>query len=310
MRSRRTVLTKFEVSDIDVRVSEQISRALESNHIVYFPRSPVPLPDTQALQFLRSEVAPLLTQGNVSYHARARRLMGLKRANHQTYERTTNVLRQHLHNVTGFLQRVLPRQCEGWTVGKASFRPLQERGRNLKPYDSNELVHVDTGVLGATNGDRILRFFVNINEREDRVWRSQGTIQDVLDLHGIPSGLLDRTGRLQVAIDKGISDHLLSFAVRALSCVSPRARQMDTSPYDRAMRQLHRYMKDSEFFKADQRFPEQIRFPPGSAWMAFTDGVTHASVSGQFALVSTFILRRRSLRDSHFAPYHLLAIRT
>jgi hypothetical protein len=310
--SRPGVLASFESTALDRRLCEQVTRALESNRIVHFPRSPVPLPDADALEFLRVQLPPLLPCGNVSYHVRARRLLGLK-AERPQLERTTAILRGHLKAVSEFLQQLMPRQCEGWTIVKASFRPLQERGRNLKPQDSNELVHIDAGAGicdRATNGDRILRFFINLNEQEDRVWNTQGTIQDVLDRHGISSGLLDRAGRLRVRLTRQTSDRARSFAVGALAIVNPLARQLDSSPYDRAMRKLHRYMKDSERFKVDRVAYEQLRFPPGSAWMAFTDGVTHASVSGRFALVSTFVLRRRSLHHEHFSPYHLLEMRS
>jgi hypothetical protein len=66
-------------------------------------------------------------------------------------------------------------------------------------------------------------------------------------------------------------------------------------------------MKDSEAFKADPEGYEEIRFPPGSAWMVFTDGVSHACLSGQFALVTTLLIRRAALQYPQFAPYDLLA---
>ena len=53
----------------------------------------------------------------------------------------------------------MPALAKNLRAGTCSFRPLEERGRNLKPHASNELVHIDAGAYGATNGDRILRFF-------------------------------------------------------------------------------------------------------------------------------------------------------
>jgi len=41
--------------------------------------------------------------------------------------------------------------------------------------------------------------------------------------------------------------------------------------------------------------------------MVFTDGVSHASLSGQFALVTTILIRHTALRHPQFAPYHLLS---
>jgi hypothetical protein len=307
-RTRSSVVAAVDAAEIDASLAEEISGALEANHIVYFPRSPIPLPDAQTLQQMRAELPSGLRLKNVSYHPGSRRLSGLQ-ADAVTSKRTAQVLREHLDAVTAFLQRIMPHLCVGWTVGKTSFRPIQERGRNLSAHASNELVHIDAGAYGATNGDRILRFFVNVNEHEDRVWASKGPIQDVLDRHGIEAGLFDKHGRLQVRIDKGFADHALSTAVRALSLINPLASALDSSPYDRAMRRLHNYMKDSDAFKSDQRGYEEIRFPPGCAWMVFTDGVSHASLSGQFALVTTIVLRSEALRHPHLSPYNLLAAR-
>jgi hypothetical protein len=305
-RSRSSVLATCDVAEIDAAAAAEIASALEANHIVYFPRPPFPLPDEQALEYLRAELPSRLQLKNVSYHPVKQRLSGLK-ADPATAERTAQILRQHLDAVTAFLVRVMP-GLDG-SVGKTSFRPIQERGRNLKPHASNELIHVDAGAYGATNGDRILRFFVNVNGHEDRVWASKGPIQDLLERHGVAAGLLDDAGHLKMRLDKSATDHALSFAVRALTSVNSLASALDSSPYDRAMRRLHNYMKDSDQYKSDQRGYEEIRFPPGSAWMCFTDGVSHAGLSGQFAFITSFILKRAALRHPQFAPYNLLAAR-
>jgi hypothetical protein len=84
-------------------------------------------------------------------------------------------LGEHGERVAGFLRTTMPPFARGAVLGTTSVRPLQERGRGLAARASNELVHVDGGgTYGATRGDRILRFFVNINPRESRIWISKG----------------------------------------------------------------------------------------------------------------------------------------
>ena len=285
------------------------SLELESNHIVRFARSPVPLPDAATLEYLRAELPTRLTLKNVSYHADSARLSGLEAADVLLRERTRAVLQEHLDGVTDFLYRLLPHWRGTLRRSKCSFRPIQERGRNLKPHASNELVHVDAGAYGATNGDRIFRFFVNVNVSEDRVWASKGSLQDVLERHGRAAGLLDESGRLRMRIDKRLADRAFSLAIGALTRLDPLAGALDSTPYDRTMRRLHNYMKDSDSFKRDMRGYQEIRFPPYSAWMVFTDGVSHASLSGQFALVTTLIVPRSALQYPQFSPYALLAAR-
>lgn len=301
-----SLLTTFDSEAIDAPGSNAIAEALETNHIVYFPKCPIRLPSAETLQYLRTVLPARLKLKNVSYHPEADRVTGLK-AEPDIAARLKLILKDHLADVTEFLHRHLDYLTADWTIGTCSCRPIQERGRNLKPHESNELVHLDAGAYGATDGDRILRFFVNFNEHEDRVWASKGPVQDIVSRFGREAGLLDAQGRLAVGVTKAATDHAFSGLVRGLSRLNPLARVLDSSPYDRAMRRLHNYMKDSPEFQQDQRSYQEIRFPPGSSWMVFTDSVSHASLSGQFALVTTIIVRRQRMRHPQYSPYSVLS---
>ncbi len=281
-----------------------LTAALESNHIVYFRHCPVPLPDEPTLHYLRSELPSRLRLKNVTYYPEAERLSGLS-ADAATRSRVRRVLREHLAAVSSFVCARFPHLS--LSAGKCSFRPIQERGRNLRPHASNELVHIDAGAYGATHGDRILRVFVNVNAYEDRVWASKGDFHALLQRHGEAAGLLDGRGTLKPRIHENAADRVYSALIRSLARSGELARLVDSSPYDRIMRRLHNYMKDDDGFKHDLTEYEEIRFPPGSAWMTFTDSVSHASLSGQFALVTTIIVRRSSLLYPQFSPFDALA---
>jgi len=91
--------------------------------------------------------------------------------------------------------------------------------------------------------------------------------------------------------------------VRAAGRVAPLSRVIDSSPYDRRMRRFHNWMKDTPSFQEPpyQRF----EFAPLSAWMVLTDGVSHACIRGQHALVDTFLVPLRNCKLP--APYHFLS---
>ena len=169
------VLSTFDDPN-DPAVAESIAGALESNHIVGFPRCPFPLPNPADLEILRTELPTRLKLKNISYHGADGRLTGLE-ASDPVRARTGAVLGEHLEAVCAYLRQVAPHLSAGTVLTKCSFRPIQERGRKLKPHASNELIHIDAGAYGATHGDRILRFFVNVNASEDRVWATKGDIQ-------------------------------------------------------------------------------------------------------------------------------------
>jgi hypothetical protein len=287
---------------------DAVREALEANQIVFFPVCPVPMPGRATLEFLRRELPSKLRLKNISYHPEAGKVSGIE-ADAETTLRVTDLLRSHLNDVSAFLRRVTGDLTQDARIGTCSFRPIEEKGRNLQPHASNELVHVDAGAYGATNGDRILRFFVNVNADRDRVWATKGTFEEVLERHGRQAGLLDRSGRLCVSITKGGADRAFSAVVAGLAHLNPLATVLDSSPYDRAMRRQHNYKKDDERFNGDASGYQEIRFPPNSAWTVFTDGVSHASLEGQFALVTTMIVRRARMRWPERAPFNSLLAR-
>ena len=270
--------------------------ALERGRIVHFARCPIALPPPEDQDFLRHGLSAYLRRKNVSYYPDADKLAGMQ-APPAIRERARRILREHSSRVRALLQREMPDFTQGWTPGTSSFRPMEERGRGLSSHASNELIHVDAGAYGATHGDRILRFFVNLNPAHERVWISKGTFEELLRRHGEEAGV--RRGALEPALPERALGGLLSAASRAF----PMARVIDTSPYDRRMRRFHNWMKDTPSF---QQPPwEQFSFAPFSAWMVLTDGVSHACIEGQHALVDTFLIPLRNCRSP--APYHLLA---
>ncbi|MDH3388331.1 MAG: Kdo hydroxylase family protein [Gammaproteobacteria bacterium] len=299
------MLDTYDENRLQQLQPDEISDSLERGSIVYFPKSPVALPDPQDLSFFRQELPNLVKLKNISFHPEAGRVRGLDSDDTALTERVSRILESVSNNIARFLSTTAPRLTENWTVGTCSFRPIQERGRNLSAHASNELVHIDAGAYGATHGDRILRFFINVNPDEDRVWVTKGNFPELLQAHGERAGLgYDKASRDYLA--RGPLDHAWSGFVNGLSRAVPVAKVLDSSPYDREMRRFHNYMKDTPSFQQDMHGHEEFRFPPFSAWMVFTDTVSHACLSGQYAFVHTSIVRLANLRLPELAPINLL----
>jgi hypothetical protein len=279
----------------------EISDALERGAIIQFAECPLPLPSADDLAFLREELPRQLNVKNVSYHPESDKLHGVK-DDAALRERAYRVLKSHSRNVEDFLHATIPALTRGWTVGTSSFRPIQEKGRNLASHASNELVHVDAGAYGATHGDHILRFFVNANPSEDRVWATKGAFPYLYERYGAAAGI----GGAH-SLERGALDQLRTGLLKGLVKLGVKeAMIVDSSPYDRLMRRFHNYMKDTSEFQSGRDDYEELRFPPGSAWMVFTDVVSHASISGQHALVNTFIVRLGACRLPELAPINIL----
>ncbi len=292
------------VTDVELErlVPERLADELEQGRIVFFPRSPVLLPTDSELAFLREKVGARLLAKNVSYYPEAHRLAGIK-ADSGVAARTLEILESYSTRVLTLLRRLMPRFMASACLGTTSFRPMQEQGRNLSPHASNELVHVDAGAYGATHGDRILRFFTNVNPSEDRVWVTKGTFADLYQHHAKAAGI---AGRARVRVEEKWMDRAYTKLVRAASRWVPLAKVIDSSPYDRAMRKFHNYMKDAPAFQRESAGRFEMRFPPFSSWMVLTDAVSHACRSGQYALVDTFLVPLANCQLRQYAPYEIL----
>ena len=297
------MLQEYDADRLAAAVPNEIGDALERGDIVKFMPCPVELPSADDLSALRDTLPQQLKRKNVSYHPEADKVTGLDEHS-PVSDLAYHALRNHRARVTEFLEGVMPALATNMRAGTCSFRPLEERGRSLKPHASNELIHIDAGAYGATNGDRILRFFVNVNPEVDRVWKSKGAFPELFTEFGRAAGLHRKLGR---TLERGMLGRLRSSVLHGMANMGlPLAPLLDSSPYDRLMRQFHNYMKDTPSFQASSEADQIFRFEPFSAWMVLTDMVSHASYSGQHALVYTGIVALSDCRLPDMAPYHIL----
>jgi hypothetical protein len=298
-------MDQYHLRSFDAASPQDIEEAMERAEVVFWQRCPVELPSEDDLEFMRTGLPRELQVKNISYHPESNSIPRFE-ADPVVRDRIERILRTHGQRVEAFLRRATPDFVPNWTLGTTSFRSIEEQGRKLKPRSSNELVHIDAGAYGATNGARILRFFVNIHPTRDRVWGTKGGFGALLERH---RELVDaaKGGRDRVALDKGPIDRLYSGMVTALSKVYPLFQVIDSSPYDRSMRRIHNYMKENPAFRDSREGYQEIHFPPLSSWMVFTDGISHSVLSGQHALVTTVLIPLANARNPALAPFNVLA---
>ncbi len=297
-------LATLSAQDLQAAAPHDLSDHLEHGRIVLFSTSPIELPSAADLDFLRSQLPSHISLKNISYYPEADRVYGLT-ADRAVAERTTRILKEHHRRVEAFLRARIPALMPHCTPGTTSFRPLQERGRNLSKHASNELLHIDAGAYGATHGARIFRFFTNINPAEARVWRVRGTFPDLLEEYGHAAGVTNGGTRGDF-LRESLFDRMYSGLVRGVSTLIPIARSIDSSPYDRAMRRFHNFMKESGDFQAGEDGSRIIEFGPMTSWMVFTDMVGHSCISGQHMLSNTYLMPRENCRHQELTPYACL----
>src|SRR5262249_18696693 len=153
----------------------------------------------------------------------ADRIIGIK-GEREIVERAQRILKDQNARVQDFLKKTMPALTRDWLVGTARFRPLQEKGRDLPAHASNELVHGDAGAYGATHGDGIIRFFVNVNPVEDRVWVTKGSFPELYRRYGARAGILPQNGDHGRAMDERLLDKLRTSVANAATALVPSAK--------------------------------------------------------------------------------------
>ena len=291
VRITPTELTRLGKTDL--------SDHLERSRLLLFPTSPIARPSADDVRFLRDETPRYHKKKNVSFYPEVGRVVGLG-GPASVQERAARILEAHHGRVEAFLESVLPTFRTGWTSGTSSLRAFEERGRRIDKRKASELVHIDAGAYGATHGALILRFFTNLDENE-RVWRIKGTVGSLVQKYGDDAGI----GRAEL-LDERPLDRVRKHVIRGLSTLTPMARSLDSSPYDRAMRRLHNYMKESDTFQASPEGAVEVRFPPGSSWIVFADMTGHACTRGRLMIVDTFLIPRENFRRAELTPYEEL----
>jgi hypothetical protein len=271
---------------------------LEAGEVIYFPQTPVPIPREDLQFLLGQQQAESRLHKNIAYKPGIDRLSGVddKSADAAEVERMQAVMRRYSTSVAEFLAAFLAPYQQRWTLDYASYRPIEEQGRNLATRKRNDLLHTDAFPTRPTRGARILRFFHNIHPTRTRDWvlgepfaRVVGEFVPGKIAMPHADGALARTGKK------------LAQAV-GLAALVP---QWKRTSYDAFMMDLHNTMKEDERFQRECR-KESFQFPAGSSWMVYTETVPHSVQAGQYALEQTFLVRPEAMVNSASSPLAIL----
>jgi 3-deoxy-D-manno-oct-2-ulosonic acid (Kdo) hydroxylase len=261
--------------------------ALEEGAIVRL--GPCPLPFTEPeLAFLRTQRKSAGGHHkNVAYRPKQDRLTGYAG---DDPARMRALMRRFSEQAVALLQGLL--SPYKFDLDYASFRPIEEEGRAAKQNARNDLLHVDAFPTRPSRGRRILRFFINLNPTEPRIWRTGPPFAELARQFAASSGLLERYQR---ASQQPARASLLSWP--------PFAQHRP--PYDRFMLDFHDWLKAQEAF---QNAPHtRWEFEPMSSWMVMTDTASHAVARGRLALEQTVLVLPASLQATEIAPSAVLA---
>ena len=186
----------------------------------------------------------------------------------------------------GLLANLVPRYGEHLRRGATSFRPSVVQNRVQSWRADDRRMHVDAFPSRPNYGERLLRVFTNVNQGgEPRVWRVGEPFEDV--------------ARRFLPKVKPYS----AWQAKVLNAL--HVTKSLRSEYDHIMLQLHDAMKSDLDY---QKNAPQVTFdfPPGCAWVCFSDQTSHAVMAGQYMMEHTLQLSPMHQYDKEASPLAIL----
>ncbi len=271
-------------------------RDLEAGNILFFPQTPIQLPQHDLDFLLQQEQSGSSLHKNIAYKPGTDKISGDAATDAAHTERLRGIMRDYSSAVEKFLASFLAPYQRRWQLDYTSFRPQEEQNRNLPLRRRNDLLHTDAFPTRPTYGARILRFFNNIHPTRTRDWVTSDTF-DVIAPRYTPR---------EIALPQPFN--ALTGAGRKAAQTVGLAKllpQLKRSPYDDFMMRFHNFLKENETFQQTCTKYE-FKLPPGSSWMVYTDSVPHAVLAGQHALEQTFLIANEAMVAPELSPLGVL----
>jgi hypothetical protein len=270
-----------------------IAERLERGEILTFAACPFALPAVEDLAFLRSQASAGSVHKDINFNPARNVVTGFRHESNAQAQHLREVLHNFADGAAGWLADLLPTYARSWQPDRISFRAEEEATRKLRLTARNDLLHFDAFPSRPTGGCRILRLFVNVNPTDPRIWVTSDTFATVFARYGARAGLPGSTA----------DGWTRRFGEGLLGLFQPGAG--GRTPYDVYMLRLHHFLKTCDEFQ--ERSPRRLwHFAPASAWLVFTDAVSHAELRGQYALEHSFFIAPEALALPGASPLALL----
>jgi hypothetical protein len=256
--------------------------ALEDGKLLYAQMLPFELSAAEQ-RFLSPDYLDAKSK-NVSFRPGSGVLKGT-RCQGAERDQLLGMLRRYYDRACDLLKALCPGYADHLRPGFTSFRPAEIAGRNTSWRHDDTRLHVDAFPSRPMQGLRILRVFTNVNPQTPRIWRA-GESFEAVGRHFLP----------QIEPPRPITASLLYW----LRVIKGRR-----TAYDHFMLGIHDRMKADQSYQS-QVEQVQLAIPPGTTWACYTDSVSHAAMSGQFAFEQTFYLPVSAMKNPERSPLQVL----
>ncbi|MGH9637734.1 MAG: Kdo hydroxylase family protein, partial [Candidatus Angelobacter sp.] len=131
-----------DVSKYDLKQAPWHCDQLERGKVLFFSHVPFDFPDADREFLLSQKQTGSRFHKNISYRPAKDLLKGVDE-NSPDRERMNAIMRDFSASVTKFVSQFLAPYAGKMKLDFASFRPLEEQGRDLSLHKRNDLLHVD-----------------------------------------------------------------------------------------------------------------------------------------------------------------------
>jgi hypothetical protein len=280
-------LEVFTLKSLEKSVSKEMQqhaiKALENGKVLYFPHMPFKLKQSEKCFLSPTKTDP--KSKNISFDLRTGKVGGTTCQGEEAL-RLQEMMKRYADYSRHLMHELFPEYIPHMIQARTSYRPVETAGRQSSYRKDDTRLHVDAFPSSPTKGQRILRMFTNVNPYgKPRVWRLGEPFADVVSKMApkvstpLP-GLASLLKMLKITKD-----------YRTL--------------YDHYMLHMHDLMKgDLEYQKNVPQM--EVKFPPGSTWIVYTDQVSHAAMSGQFMFTQDWNVPEGALHDQSTSPLRVL----
>lgn len=259
--------------------------ALEAGKVLYFPNFGQHgfAPQKEELALFREDIRdPKIRNISLSQAGDLKGVVG----DDATRALMAGMIGRFRAEAESLLGNLVPRYGEHLRRGATSFRPSVVQNRVQSWRADDRRMHVDAFPSRPNYGERLLRVFTNVNQDgEPRVWRVGEPFEDV--------------ARRFLPKAKPYS----AWQAKLLNAL--HVTKSLRSEYDHLMLQLHDGMKSDLDY---QKNAPQVtfNFPPGCAWVCFSDQASHAVMAGQYMMEHTLQLSPMHQYDKDASPLAIL----
>jgi hypothetical protein len=284
--TRVEILEPLDISSWQGPFSPEIvanaADALETGNLLYAPQLPFELSERER-RFLSPDCLDAKSK-NVSFRPDSGALKGTS-CEGADRDELLAMLQRYYNRSSDLLKALCPSYDKYLTPGFTSFRPAEIAGRTTSWRHDDTRLHVDAFPSRPMQGLRILRVFTNVSPKMPRIWRVGERFEQAA-AHFFPA----------------IKPPLPGVASLLYALRITKGRR---TGYDHFMLGIHDGMKADQGYQS-QVSQTQLAIPPGTTWACYTDSVSHAAMSGQFAFEQTFYLPVSAMKNRERSPLRVL----